>query len=132
MTTKKITITTKYIGMNTKQTDTQEIFNQYLKDVPLKYADINTSEYGYRTPFENFLKEISSEIKVTNIDRDSKTVGGNKPDVVLSKDSIPLLYIEVKDIGVSLDKIEESEQLASYYGYDNLVLTDYLEFRNII
>ncbi len=115
--------------METKQTDTQEIFNQYLKDVSNKYADTNTSEYGYRTPFENFLKEIFSEIKVTNIDHDGKAVGGNKPDFVLSKGNIPLLYLEVKDIGVSLDKIEKSEQLARYYGYDNLVLTDYLEFR---
>lgn len=115
--------------METKQTDTQEIFNQYLKDVSLKYADTNTSEYGYRTPFENFLKEIFSEIKVTNIDHDGKAVGGNKPDFVLSKGNVPLLYLEVKDIGVSLDKIEKSEQLARYYGYDNLVLTDYLEFR---
>lgn len=115
--------------METKQTDTQGIFNQYLKDVSLKYADTNTSEYGYRTPFENFLKEIFSEIKVTNIDHDGKAVGGNKPDFVLSKGNVPLLYLEVKDIGVSLDKIEKSEQLARYYGYDNLVLTDYLEFR---
>lgn len=115
--------------METKQIDTQEIFNQYLKDVSLKYADTNTSEYGYRTPFENFLKEIFSEIKVTNIDHDGKAVGGNKPDFVLSKGNVPLLYLEVKDIGVSLDKIEKSEQLARYYGYDNLVLTDYLEFR---
>ncbi|MFA7628523.1 MAG: type ISP restriction/modification enzyme [Candidatus Dojkabacteria bacterium] len=115
--------------METKQTGTQEIFNQYLKDVSIKYADTNTSEYGYRTPFENFLKEIFSEIKVTNIDHDGKAVGGNKPDFVLSKGNVPLLYLEVKDIGVSLDKIEKSEQLARYYGYDNLVLTDYLEFR---
>lgn len=111
------------------QKDTKEICNQYLKEVSLKYSDINTSEYGYRTPFENFLKEIFSEIKVTNIDHDGKAVGGNKPDFVLSEGSVPLLYIEVKDIGVSLDKIEKSEQLARYYGYDNLVLTDYLEFR---
>lgn len=115
--------------MDTTQMDTKEICNQYLKEVSLKYYDINTSEYGYRTPFENFLKEIFSEIKVTNIDHDGKAVGGNKPDFVLSKGIVPLLYIEVKDIGVSLDKIEKSEQLARYYGYDNLVLTDYLEFR---
>ncbi len=115
--------------MDTKQTDTQEIFNQYLKNLSQKYADTNTSEYGYRTPFENFLKAIFSEIKVKEIHHDPKAIGGNKPDFVLSKDSVPLLYIEVKDIGVSLDKIEKSEQLARYYGYDNLVLTDYLEFR---
>lgn len=115
--------------MNQKEKPTLEIFINYLEEVSSKYSDINTSEYGYRTPFENFLKEIFSEIKVTNIDHDGKAVGGNKPDFVLSKGNVPLLYLEVKDIGVSLDKIEKSEQLARYYGYDNLVLTDYLEFR---
>jgi len=43
--------------------------------------------------------------------------------------SVPLLYIETKDIGVSLDKVEKSDQMRRYYGYTNLVLTDYLEFR---
>lgn len=115
--------------MDTSNKPTNELFTQYLSEVSSKYTDVNTSEYGYRTPFENLLKEIFREIKVKEIDHDGKAIGGNKPDFVLSKDSVPLLYIEVKDIGVSLDKIEKSEQLARYYGYDNLVLTDYLEFR---
>src|SRR5947209_9456061 len=39
-------------------------------------------------------------------------------------------YIEAKDIGVSLDKIEKDEQLKRYlHALDNLILTDYLEFR---
>ena len=42
---------------------------------------------------------------------------------------MPILYIEAKDIGVSLDKVEKSEQMTRYYGYTNLVLTDYVEFR---
>lgn len=40
-----------------------------------------------------------------------------------------ILYIETKNIGVSLDKVEKSEQIARYFGYTNLVLTDYVEFR---
>lgn len=115
--------------MDISNKPTNELFTQYLREVSSKYSDTNTSEYGYRTPFEIFLKEIFSEIKVNKIDHDAKAVEGNKPDFVLSKDGVPLLYIEVKDIGVSLDKVEKSEQLARYYGYDNLVLTDYLEFR---
>jgi predicted helicase len=115
--------------MNDKNKPANELFTQYLNEVSSKYKNINTSEYGYRTPFESLLKEIFSEIKIQEIIHDGKAVGGNKPDFVLSKNKVPLLYIEVKDIGVSLDKIEKSEQLARYYGYDNLVLTDYLEFR---
>jgi len=45
------------------------------------------------------------------------------------KNDIPILYLEAKNIGVSLDKTEKSEQMARYFGYANLVLTDYVEFR---
>ena len=39
-------------------------------------------------------------------------------------------YVEAKDIGISLDKIEGDEQLTRYRrALDNLILTDYLEFR---
>jgi len=39
-------------------------------------------------------------------------------------------YIETKDIDVSLDEVEKSDQLKRYRGeLDNLILTDYLEFR---
>ena len=63
------------------------------------------------------------------IDHDAKAIDGNKPDFVLFNGEIPILYIEAKDIGVSLDKIENSDQMRRYYGYANLVLTDYIEFR---
>lgn len=84
---------------------------------------------GYRTEFENLLKEIFQSINVKRIDHDAKAIEGNKPDFVIRKFDIPILYIEAKDIGVSLDKIEKSEQMARYFGYANLVLTDYVEFR---
>ncbi len=84
---------------------------------------------GYRTDFENLISGIFESINVKRIDHDAKSKDGNKPDFVVLQNSVPLLYIEAKKIGVSLDKIEESEQMARYYGYANLVLTDYVEFR---
>lgn len=108
--------------------NTNEIFAKYITGVSKKYKYENTSEMGYRTEFENFLAEVFAEIKIKRIDHDAKAYHGNKPDYVIFKE-VPILYIEVKDIGVSLDKIERSEQLARYFGYDNLVLSDYLEFR---
>ena len=84
---------------------------------------------GYRTDFEILIKGIFESIKVKRIDHDAKAENGNKPDFVVLKNDIPILYIEAKDIGVSLDKVEKSEQMSRYYGYANLVLTDYVEFR---
>lgn len=103
-------------------------FNNYISGISSKYSHVETSEMGYRTEFEILMKEIFQEIGVKRIDHDAKSFKGNKPDYVIFKE-VPILYIEVKDIGVSLDKIEKSEQMSRYFGYQNLVLSDYVEFR---
>ncbi len=108
--------------------DIQQSFQMYLKEIASKYSQTETSEMGYRTDMEILLKQIFSEIKNVKIHHDAKSIKGNKPDFIVYK-NVPLLYIEVKDIGISLDKVEKSEQMARYYGYANLVLTDYVEFR---
>ena len=54
------------------------------------------------------------------------------PDFVFLKKSNNKIikgYAEAKDITVSLDKTEKSNQMQRYGGYANLFLTDYLEFR---
>jgi len=111
----------------------EQIFNEYLSAISKKYSHEETSEYGYRTDFEILLNKVFDNVKVKKfnkrIDHDAKAIDGNKPDFVLFNGEIPILYIEAKDIGVSLDKIENSDQMRRYYGYANLVLTDYIEFR---
>ncbi|GAH08927.1 unnamed protein product [marine sediment metagenome] len=107
----------------------QNIFEKYIYSVSTKFSHEETSEMGYRTDFEILLKEIFKSIKVTRFDHDARAKHGNKPDFVVINHGIPILYIETKNIGVSLDKVEKSEQMRRYYGYTNLVLTDYVEFR---
>ncbi len=107
----------------------QNIFETYIKSITEKFSHAETSEMGYRADFEILLKNIFEEINVRRIDHDARAIEGNKPDFIVIKGEIPLLYIEAKDIGVSLDKIEKSEQMARYFGYANLILTDYVEFR---
>ena len=84
---------------------------------------------GYRTDFEILLKGIFESINVSRFDHDARAKQGNKPDFVVIHHDVPILYIEAKDIGISLDKVEKSEQMSRYFGYANLVLTDYVEFR---
>ena len=107
--------------------------NEYLKNIALKFARTDTAkgrEMIYRTDFENLLKDIfKADGKITQINHDSTHDKGNKPDFVISKNSVPVLYIEAKDLGVDLAKIENGNQMDRYFGYDNLVLTDYVEFR---
>ena len=67
---------------------------------------------------------FKSIIALPRINHDARAKQGNKPDFAVLKGDVPILYIEAKDIGVSLDKVEKSEQMARYYGYANLVLTE--------
>lgn len=108
---------------------TKEFFSTYIHSISKKFAHKETSEMGYRTDFEILLHGIFDSINVSRIDHDAKAIKGNKPDFRILKFGIPILYIEAKDIGISLDKIEKSEQMARYFGYANLILTDYVEFR---
>jgi predicted helicase len=107
----------------------QNIFKNYIQSISTKFTHEETTEMGYRADFEILLKGIFKSINVTRFDHDARAKEGNKPDFVVIKNGIPILYIETKNIGTSLDKIEKSEQMARYYGYTNLVLTDYMEFR---
>jgi len=107
----------------------QKLFENYIQSISSKFGYKETSEMGYRTDFEILIKGIFELVNVKRIDHDARAKQGNKPDFVILKYNIPILYIEAKDIGISLDKIEKSEQMARYYGYANLVLTDYIEFR---
>ncbi|PKN02690.1 DNA methyltransferase [Candidatus Dojkabacteria bacterium HGW-Dojkabacteria-1] len=107
----------------------QQTFEKYLSSISEIYKSEKGTEYSYRTPIQNLLQEIFNRIEVRKIRQEAKTEDKNKPDFVIFNGEIPILYMETKDLGVSLDKIEKSEQMARYYGYANLVLTDYLEFR---
>jgi len=107
----------------------QNIFDHYIQSISSKFSHLETSEMGYRADFEILLKGIFESIKVKRVDHDARAIQGNKPDFIVLNKDVPILYIEAKDIGVSLDKVEKSKQMARYFGYTNLVLTDYLEFR---
>lgn len=105
------------------------VFETYVQSIASKYVHEDTSEMGYRTDFEILIRKLFSIMSGSRVGHDSKAKQGNKPDFIVFNKDIPILYIETKDIGVSLDKIENSEQMKRYFGYSNLVLTDYVEFR---
>lgn len=107
----------------------QNTFENYIQSISSKFSHEETSEMGYRTDFEILLKSIFRSVHGMRILHDARAQKGNKPDFIVLNKDVPILYIEAKTIGTSLDKIEKSEQMVRYFGYANLVLTDYVEFR---
>jgi len=100
----------------------------YLKDIAQKLAKGNATEHTYRSALSNLSAALlSSNYALTN---EPKRQACGAPDYILDADGIPIGYIEAKDIGTDLDKVENSDQMRRYLAsLDNLILTDYLEFR---
>jgi len=100
---------------------------QYMKQIKQRYQTGGATEHSYRSDLQTLLNELVKGIKVTN---EPKREEFGAPDYVIKNQDIPIGYIEAKDIGVDLNKVEKSEQMKRYLkSLDNLVLTDYLEFR---
>jgi predicted helicase len=103
--------------------------NDYLSEIAKYFEDENSSEHSYRTSFQNYLATIFPETEGYFIQQDQRAINGNKPDYIVLKNKVPLLYIEVKKVGEDLNKIENSSQADRYFGYTNLIISDYVEFR---
>ena len=79
----------------------KNIFDGYIQAISSKFSYEETPEMGYRTDFEILIKEIFESINVRRIDHDTKAKDGIKPNFVVLKFNVPILYIEAKEIGVS-------------------------------
>ena len=101
--------------------------NEYLKLIKNKFSTGISTEHSYRADLQNLLNEMVKGITITNEPKRQKC---GAPDYIIQKKEVPLGYIEAKDIGIDLNKTEKSDQMKRYLSsLDNLILTDYLEFR---
>ena len=112
-------------------TENETILHDYLKEIESFYKLGIAKEHSYRATLQTMLARLVPGITAVN---EPKRVECGAPDYVVLRStgggSLTIGYIEAKDIGVPLDKIEKDEQLKRYrHALDNLVLTDYLEFR---
>ena len=99
----------------------------YLKKIEKVYQSGNATEHTYRPDLKELLQNLFPGITATN---EPKRISCGAPDFIVTNKQTPLGYIETKDIGVSLDQIERTDQMKRYLGsLANLILTDYLEFR---
>ena len=88
----------------------------------------NATEHTHRPALKALLESLDADITATNEPQHIVDVGA--PDFIIERNKTPLGYVETKEVGENLDKIEKSEQLKRYRAaLPNLLLTDYLEFR---
>ena len=97
----------------------------YLDTIKTRYAAGISTEHSYRGDLQNLLAELCSDVTVTN---EPKRQACGAPDYIITKKSIPIGYIEAKDVGKNLDDKSLKEQFDRYKSsLNNLIITDYLE-----
>ncbi len=104
-------------------------FNAYLREIEKAFQSKLATEHTYRPFLQTFVESFDKDITAINEPK-RRTFGA--PDYVIRKREIPLGYIEAKDVGKDLDKLDkrEKEQLKKYTdSLNNLIYTNYLDFR---
>ena len=99
----------------------------YITTLQQRYKLGNATEHTYRGDLQTLLESINPEIVATN---EPKRQACGAPDYIITRNDIPQGFIEAKDLGADLDKVEKTDQMKRYRGsLQNLILTDYMEFR---
>src|SRR5690348_16431979 len=112
----------------------EHLFRDYLVKVEQAHRLGNATEHTYRRYLKTLLEALGNHITATN---EPRRVACGAPDYVISREErtgqATIGYVEAKDIGVSLSETLKTDQLKRYLNaLENLVLTDYLEFRSFL
>ncbi len=100
----------------------------YLKDITATHGGGVFTEHSFRGGLQKLLRELLPGVQITN--EPGRVVDCGAPDYVLSRNKIPLGYVEAKNVDKSLDDKVHREQLRRYLkSLDNLIFTNYLVFR---
>jgi predicted helicase len=109
---------------------------EYLNELKRNLAQGDATEHTHRFALKSLMESFAAGIVATNEPVRKTDCGA--PDFSVSRKTVPLGYIETKDIGIDsklLDEMERGrgangEQFKRYRdGLPNWILTDYLDFR---
>jgi predicted helicase len=104
---------------------------QYIEQIAAAFKLGNATEHSYRGYLQTLIESLVIGIRATN---EPKRQACGAPDYILTKNEIPVGYIEAKDIGdkdlEGAKKTGNKEQFDRYKSsLGNLIFTDYLTFR---
>src|SRR3569623_3765684 len=90
----------------------------------------NATEHTHRPALKSLLEEAAGKLRATN---EPSRIECGAPDFVISQSGLVVGYIEVKDVGKSMDDAEKTDQLGRYrQSLSNLNLSNYLEIRSYV
>ncbi len=103
---------------------------EYIDNINQRYQIGNTTEHTFRGDLQQLIESLVPSIRATN---EPKRQACGAPDYILTKNDMPIGFIEAKDIGdKDLDgekKTGNKQQFDKYkLALNNLIFTDYLHF----
>lgn len=106
----------------------QQSIKLYLDEVGRNIRLGDATEHTHRPALKSLVEDICPDLIATN---EPRRIACGAPDFAVRRSTRLIQgYIEAKDVGQSLDRAADSEQLSRYRkSLKNLILTDYLEFR---
>ncbi|GHU92116.1 DNA methyltransferase [Spirochaetia bacterium] len=108
---------------------TREI-NQYLADIDSKYRQGNATEHSYRPALQALFESITTGLSITN---EPTRIDCGAPDYIITRDGVPVGYIEAKDIPIGIHDKANKAQFDRYKNaLNNLIITDYINFELFI
>jgi predicted helicase len=100
----------------------------YLEKLNHYYQLGFATEHTYRGDFAKLIEELIPDVDITN--EPKKITDCGSPDYVLTKNKIPIGFIEAKDIDKDLNSKLYKDQFGRYKkALDNLIITDYIKFQ---
>lgn len=102
------------------------VMEDYFLGIEKQYKTGHAKEHGYRPDLKVLFEKILVDVTATN---DPKRSEYGAPDFIFTKGEMIYGYAEAKDIDVDISFTAKSEQLSRYFGYSNLILTNYIDFR---
>ncbi|MDR0864069.1 MAG: N-6 DNA methylase [Candidatus Symbiothrix sp.] len=105
----------------------QNELNQYIAELNKIYKAGNATEHTYRPALQRLLENITQGLAITN---EPKRIACGAPDYIVTRNNIPIGYIEAKDMGTDLNNKAYKEQFNRYkQSLNNLIITDYRIFQ---
>ena len=102
--------------------------NTYIQEIQTELRQAESREHAYRPALKKLLESLGDFHAVNDA---SHLKGIGAPDFIIKRQDVHVAFVEAKDVGISLSRVERSEQIKDRYlpALPNLVLTDYVEFR---
>lgn len=104
-----------------------DFISDYVRALDKRFQTGNAQEHSYRGDLQQLFEQMMTGVQAIN---EPKHIQCGAPDYMITRSGISVGFVEAKDVDKDLDDKNFNEQFGRYRkSLDNLIITNYLEFR---